>query len=476
MTVEDITKLYVDEKKSAKEIAAIYNVEVKKIQWFIKKNNISKHNKCGHKINRDYQVKQVSKEDIIKYYIDENMFLKDAAVKLNISEPTLRKKVQEYGIVKPKELTREHVMEAYEKINITEEELRNLYLDQNYSSLDIAKMCGCTKRTILLKLKKYGITDEKSDDVRNESMVKKVNKTLTEKYGEDLSGIYKNNSQPNIMFENMLINNNIEYEREVPLNKYRYDFKVNSTFVEINPSSTHNSTWGILNNPPKDKNYHKDKSKEANDNNYSCIHVFDWDSKDKILNLLKPKTSIYARKCVVKEVSKDETNDFLNKYHLQNTCNCQSVRIGLYYNDMLVSVITFGKPRYNKKYEYELLRLCFHPDYNIIGGSEKMLAYFVKNYDPKTMISYCDDSKFNGKVYIKLGFTLFRKNDPSKHWYNMKTGQHITDNLLRQKGYDNLFDANYGKGTDNDDLMKQNGFVEIYDCGQSTYVWKKEEK
>jgi hypothetical protein len=92
------------------------------------------------------------------------------------------------------------------------------------------------------------------------------------------------------------------------------------------------------------------------------------------------------------------------------------------------------------------------------------------------MISYFDDSKFNGKVYIKLGFTVFRKNDPSKHWYNMKTGQHITDNLLRQKGYDNLFDANYGKGTDNDDLMKQNGFVEIYDCGQSTYVWKKEEK
>ena len=191
MTVEDITKLYVDEKKSAKEIAAIYNVEVKKVQWFIKKNNISKHNKCSHKINRDYQVKQVSKEDIIKYYIDENMFLKDAAVKLNISEPTLRKKIQEYGIVKPKELIREHVMEAYEKINITEEELRNLYLDKNYSSLDIAKMYGCTKRTILLKLKKYGITDEKSDDVRNENMVKKLNNTLTEKYGEDLSGIYK---------------------------------------------------------------------------------------------------------------------------------------------------------------------------------------------------------------------------------------------------------------------------------------------
>ena len=40
MTVEEIRKLYVDDKKSAKEIAAIYNMELKDINWFIKKNKI----------------------------------------------------------------------------------------------------------------------------------------------------------------------------------------------------------------------------------------------------------------------------------------------------------------------------------------------------------------------------------------------------------------------------------------------------
>ena len=53
----------------------------------------------------------------------------------------------------------------------------------------------------------------------------------------------------------------------------------------------------------------------------------------------------------------------------------------------------------------------------------------------------------------------------------MKNGKHITDNLLRQRGFDQLFDANFGKGTSNEELMQSFGFVEIYDCGQSRYEW-----
>ena len=146
--------------------------------------------------------------------------------------------------------------------------------------------------------------------------------------------------------------------------------------------------------------------------------------------------------------------------------------LGLFYNNKLVEVMTFGKPRYNSKYEWELLRLCSVFDYNIIGGASKLFSYFIEKYNPKNIISYCDNSKFNGNVYKILGFKLLSYGNPSKHWYNMKTKQHITDNLLRQRGYDQLFNTNYGKGSSNKELMIQNGFVEIYDCGQSTYIWK----
>ena len=55
---------------------------------------------------------------------------------------------------------------------------------------------------------------------------------------------------------------------------------------------------------------------------------------------------------------------------------------------------------------------------------------------------------------------------------NIKTKQHITDNLLRAHGFDQLFNTNFGKGTSNDELMLQAGFVTVYDCGQATYVLK----
>ena len=280
---------------------------------------------------------------------------------------------------------------------------------------------------------------------------------------------FTNNSRPNILFEELLKDNNIEFEREFPIEKYSYDFKIDNKLVEINPSTTHNSSWGLFNNP-KDKYYHFNKSKTARDNNYTCIHIFDWDDQSKIIKLLNSNQSrIYARKCEIREASKKDCDIFLNKYHLQGTCNNQSIRLGLYYNDSLVSIMTFGKPRYNRKYEYELLRYCSNS--KVIGGSNKLFSYFIENNNPKSIISYCDLSKFSGELYKKLGFDLL-STGISKHWYNIKTKQHVTDNLLRQRGFDQLFGTNYGNGTSNEELMLGNGFVEIYDAGQASYVYK----
>lgn len=132
--------------------------------------------------------------------------------------------------------------------------------------------------------------------------------------------------------------------------------------------------------------------------------------------------------------------------------------------------MTFGKPRYNKNYQYELLRLS-SSDKQVTGGSGRLFKYFINNYNPKSIISYCDNSKFNGEVYKKLGFELKDYGKPTCHWFDGKN--HITDNLLRQRGFDQLFGTNYGKGTSNRDLMIQAGYVEVYDCGQSVWTWNK---
>lgn len=87
------------------------------------------------------------------------------------------------------------------------------------------------------------------------------------------------------------------------------------------------------------------------------------------------------------------------------------------------------------------------------------------------MISYCDRAKFSGSVYEKLRMGLSHATQPSKVWsYNTA---HITDNLLRQKGYDVLFGTSYGKNISNEDLIIMHGWFCVYDCGQKVYTYQR---
>ena len=367
--------------------------------------------------------------------------------------------LKRYGKYNPMQI--ESVKEKIKKTNLKKYGTENVFASQVIKE----KIRNTNKE-------RYGVDYPMSNkDILNKSM-----NTIKEKYGvpwncqRKEAKNFSNNSKPNRDFAKLLDDNNIEYEREYSIDKYSFDFKVKDILIEINPSATHNSTWGIFSKKPLDKKYHLNKSEYAKKSGFRCLHVWDWDDKEKIINLLKDRINIGARKCIIKEVDKKECNEFLNKYHLQNTCNGQKVRLGLYYNDELVEIMTFGIPRYNKSYDWELLRLCSIDKYNIIGGASKLFKFFIDNYKPKNIISYCDNSKFDGTVYNELGFDLIRNRKPSKHWYDGK--KHITDNLLKQRGFDKLFNCSFGKGTSNKELMLEYGFVEVYDCGQSTYVLK----
>lgn len=321
-------------------------------------------------------------------------------------------------------------------------------------------------------IEKYGVEHPaQSDMVKRQTII-----TNRERYGVDYTClIYQgklvgNDSTYNRSFAKLLDNNKISYEREFLLQKYSYDFKVGNVLIEINPTATHNTHFSPYGECRIGKTYHKDKSKLARDNGYHVIHVFDWDDTDKVVRLLKSRETVYARKCVVKVVDYRDTNEYLSSNHLQGTCKGQEIRLGLYYNNQLVSLMSFGKSRFNKNYEYELLRYC--ASHNVIGGAEKLFNYFIVNYKPKSIVSYCDTSKFSGKVYDTLGFKNVKTNSPRKHWYSKKEKRHITDGLLIRQGYDRLFKENHGKGTSNEELILARGYLPVYDCGQSTYIWE----
>lgn len=261
-----------------------------------------------------------------------------------------------------------------------------------------------------------------------------------------------------------------------------YDLKVWDTLIEINPTYTHNSTYAPKFNPDakaKDRNYHIDKLKLARDNWYRCIMVRDRDDFDKITYLLDDnKKVIYARNCEVKEISRKDCHDFFETYHLQwdTRSSKNNIYVWLYYEDTLVECMSFGKPRYNKNYEREILRLCSHKDFRVVWWANRIFNYFLDLTQANSVISYCDMSKFDWRVYEQLWFSLAKWNQPSKHRYNdeeLLSMKHITDNLLRQRWYDQLFDESHGKWTDNEELMLQRGYVEIYDCWQATFIRNK---
>lgn len=478
---QELYKLYIEKNMMVLEIANIYNVSKSFIEKELRKNNIKKSkelwaknykniilNKYGvENISQLSEIKQKKKDKSVeKYGVDNPM----KATK--VKEKIKRNNIEKYGVENPMQL-KEVQDKLKKKIN------------EKYGKEFALQVYDFQKKYRNTMNKRYG----KNNPSKIKEMKIKIINTNIDKYGVPYACMLEQcknangytRSKINREFSQKLNELEIKNEQEFNIGKYSFDIKLKNSniLVEINPTYTHNSTIGInFRNhykQPTEIEYHYNKTLKAKENGYKCIHVFDWDSQEKIINMLKPKEKIYARNLDCKEISQEEATDFLEKYHLQGSCRGQKVRAGLFYNDELVEIMTFGKPRYNKKYEWELLRLCSHSDYKIVGGANKLFKHFLIDYKPQTIISYCDNSKFDGDVYKILGFKLLDYGKPSKHWYNMKTKQHITDNLLRQRGFDQLFGTHYGKGTSNNDLMIENGFVEVYDSGQSIYAYEMED-
>lgn len=311
----------------------------------------------------------------------------------------------------------------------------------------------------------------------------KFKDTMIELYGVPyyvMTDEYLSNSHFRISSENRSIgelfeNSGFTVKYEFTIEDKMYDILLPdiNTVIEVDPSYTHNVIGNHWTKTGVQEDYHKVKTAVAHENGYRCIHIFDWDDIEKIINILKPKSKIFARNCKLEEIDKKVCDEFLDRYHLQKSTRSSTLRLGLYHNDELVQVITFGKPRYNKNYEYELLRLCTKPEIQVIGGASKLFKHSLNILKSSSIISYCDMSKFDGTVYNKLGMKLIRLNSPQEIW--SKGNDKILGSTLRSIGYDKLFNANYGKGSSNEELMIKNGWLPVYDCGQSVYVLESNE-
>lgn len=225
-------------------------------------------------------------------------------------------------------------------------------------------------------------------------------------------------------------------------------------------------------------NYHLDKTNLCNEKGIELLHIFESEwllDQDIVKSIIKSKlgiydTKIYARKCIVKELDNNTYKDFCNENHLQGY-SVAKVRLGLYYNDELIQIMSFSKPRFNKKYEYEMIRESSKIGYAIVGGKEKLFKSFIKNYNPKSIISYCDKRYFNGNSYLRLGFTQLDDSAPN-YWYFKLNSLELHNRIEFQKHkLKDMLDS-YDETLSEYENMELNGYARIFDCGNKVFIWE----
>lgn len=236
-------------------------------------------------------------------------------------------------------------------------------------------------------------------------------------------------------------------------------------------------------NGGKHRTYHLDKTNECHSLGIELFHIFEdeWiNYRDVVLGKIEQRlklntfTTIYARNCTIVEVDASVAREFLNKYHLQGADNSR-IRIGLFANDELISIMTFSKPNASRSAKksidktYELSRFCTKSQTTVVGGASKLLKYFVRSYTPTKIISYADRryTSDSTNVYNSIGFSLVNKTGPGYWYFKSSEKRFHRFNFTKKKTVQLGGDPNKTEWEN----MVNMGYDRIWDCGHLKYEW-----
>ena len=252
------------------------------------------------------------------------------------------------------------------------------------------------------------------------------------------------------------------YRDKMEVDVYVPDMKIG---FEVNGVYWHSEQF-------KDKKYHLSKTEYFAERGIRIIHLWE----DDILNrmpILESQISnwlgvtpnkIYARKCEVRIVGDvDVVRKFLDGNHIQGYVR-SSLKIGLYFENRLVSLMTFDHTEGRKTMgsdEWNLSRFCNLLNTNVVGGASKLLKYFIKNYCPSRIISFSDREWSLGEVYRCLGFEEVGRSGPNYKY--VVDGKRINKQRFKKS---NLVKKGFGHEMSESEIMVGLGHFRIWDCGQ----------
>jgi hypothetical protein len=243
--------------------------------------------------------------------------------------------------------------------------------------------------------------------------------------------------------------------------------------IEYNGLRWHSEEFG------KDRQYHLSKMKKCNELGIRLIQIFEDEwilHKDMVISKIRhllgadnlPK--IMARKCVIKEIDKKQSNTFLDENHIQGMSKA-SVYLGAYYQDKLIGVMTFKKETGNS---WELNRFATDNNYICNGVGGKLFTYFVRHYNPSKIKSFADKrwTINENNLYTSIGFVKEKDTPPDYRYVK------VSESMMRIHKFNfrkQVLHRKYGLplSLTESEMTKQLGYFKIWDCGLIKYVWNK---
>lgn len=217
---------------------------------------------------------------------------------------------------------------------------------------------------------------------------------------------------------------------------------------------------------------HKEKLDLSLDKNVKLLQFWDYQwnfkqdiCKSVITNFIINNIKIYARKCIIKELSFTEYSTFMENNHMHGAATA-SKRYGLFFDNILVSCIGFSKSRYCKNYSWELIRYANKLNTNVIGGFSRLLTHFRK-INTGSIISYCDLMLFTGEMYRISGFTYLGNTEPNFFYFK---GSSIKSRESMQKHKLSAILKDFDSTLTADQNLLNNGWGKVWNCGNG--IWE----
>jgi len=437
--------------------------------------DIETNNKREKTNLKKYGVKNVYQSSEIKEKI-QNTNLKNHGVKYISQSKEIQNKIRENSL---KKYGVDHYLKS--------EKIKNKRINTNlkkYGVENISQIGKIKEQKKDTNLKKIGVETNLLDPNKYEDIRNKIRETCIKRYGVST----------NLLINKQNVKSNFEKEISSYIKTFYNDIIIENTYSIITPYELDmyfpNINIAIEANGiywhderHKSKEYHYNKYLKCKEKGIKLIQIWEdeWYLKNNIiknrLNVIfnHVTNKIYARKCYIKEINHVDYIKFLNTYHLQGSYNSK-IKIGLFYNDELISVLGLGQKRIifgSKKdkniNEYEIHRLATKFNTIVVGGVSKMIKYFIKKYNPLSIISYANLDWGEGNVYEKSGF-INKGHTGISYFYNIdgirEYRYNFRKNVLVEK-------YNLDSTLTEVELMHKLGYYRIFTTGNNKWEWTK---